>query len=91
MAKLSLSFPELRKMMLKLPFEQIEEAQSLLRESIHDYLSRIPKSVIQNSCKMNYFEKFYAYLATFMEALRGEGLQMRMPKKQKLKLLDNQC
>jgi hypothetical protein len=49
MAKLSLSFPELRKMMLKLPFEQIEEAQSLLRESIHDYLSRIPKSVIQNS------------------------------------------
>lgn len=84
MMRASVSLPTLQKMLQKFPFQQIESAQTLLRESIVDALSRLNETFIRNQCKMNNFEEFYAYLASFVKELKGNGLSMRMKKQQKV-------
>lgn len=74
-------------MLKKVDFREIEEAQTLLRDNIHNFLANIPKKVIRERCKMAKFDEFYAYLDNFMEELKGHGVSRRMKKEQKEKLL----
>ena len=47
MIQMSSSFPVLKKMMQKYPFQQIEQSQTLLRETIASFLIKLPEHKVR--------------------------------------------
>ena len=86
MLKLSNSNPQLKKLLAKYPFEDIEKAQALLRRKTFFELSHMQKGLMKKMCKMSYFDHFYTFLQSFMDELKQSGLAQRMKRIQKDKL-----
>ena len=48
--------PELKKMLMKYPLDEIEQAQALLREKAYMEVKKMSKEEIHNQCKMSKFD-----------------------------------
>lgn len=81
------SHPELSRILSKASIEEVEEAQSLIRETVVHQVSQTTKNSIKSQCRMAKFDEFYDYLQAFLEELSEKGLSVRISKEQKSRLV----
>lgn len=86
--KMASSQTDLKTLLMKYPLQDLEKAQTLLREQVLYQVSKLEKYKVGHMCKMTNFDDFYTYLQSFKQELLGEGLAIRMKKRRKQKIID---